>query len=49
MEDASAVDLDWFCRGWLYTTDHVDLVIGNLHLYRPNGQNPDTEEAWELH
>ena len=27
MEDASAVDLDWFWRGWFYTTDHVDIAI----------------------
>ena len=27
MEDASAVDLDWFFRGWFYTTDYND--IGN--------------------
>jgi len=46
MEDASAVDLDWFWRGWFYTTDHVDIALGNIHLYRPNSQNPDTEEAW---
>lgn len=47
MEDASAVDLDWFWRGWFYTTDHVDLAIDNVYLYRPNSQNPDVEEAWE--
>lgn len=47
MEDASAVDLDWFWRGWFYTTDHVDLAINNVYLYRPNSQNPDVEEAWE--
>lgn len=47
MEDASAVDLDWFWRGWFYTTDHVDLAIDNVYLYRPNSQNPDIEEAWE--
>jgi hypothetical protein len=46
MEDASAVDLDWFWRGWFYTTDHVDIALGNVYLYRPNSQNPDTEEAW---
>ena len=27
MEDASGVDLDWFWRGWFYTTDHVDQEI----------------------
>ncbi|NQY65871.1 MAG: aminopeptidase, partial [Alteromonadaceae bacterium] len=47
MEDASGVDLDWFFRGWFYTTDHVDIELGNIHLYRPDSQNPDTEEAWE--
>lgn len=47
MEDASGIDLDWFWRGWFYTTDHVDIALGNIHLYRPNSQNPDTEEAWE--
>jgi hypothetical protein len=27
MEDASSVDLDWFFRGWFYTTDVTDLGI----------------------
>ena len=27
MEDASAFDLDWFWRGWFYTTDWVDIGI----------------------
>ena len=47
MEDTSGVDLDWFWRGWFYTTDHVDIALTNVHLYRPNSQNPDTEAAWE--
>jgi len=47
MEDASAVDLDWFFRGWFYTTDNVDIALGNIHLYTADSQNPDTEEAWE--
>ena len=34
MEDASGVDLDWFWRGWFYTTDHVDISIDNLKWYR---------------
>ncbi|MBL0711151.1 MAG: M1 family metallopeptidase, partial [Colwellia sp.] len=46
MEDASAVDLDWFFHGWFYTTDHVDIALGNIHLYTADSQNPDTEEAW---
>lgn len=30
MEDASGVDLDWFWRGWFYTTDHVDQEITSV-------------------
>ena len=33
MEDASAVDLDWFWRGWFYTTDFVDISIKELNQY----------------
>ncbi|MGB3466613.1 MAG: M1 family metallopeptidase, partial [Cyclobacteriaceae bacterium] len=34
MEDASAVDLDWFWRGWFYTTDNVDLSVANVKWYK---------------
>ncbi len=44
MEDASGVDLDWFWRGWFYTTDHVDISIENVRLFQVNTQNPDTEK-----
>ena len=33
MEDASAVDLDWFWRGWFYTTDVVDIGINSFKKY----------------
>ena len=33
MEDASAVDLDWFWRGWFYTTDYVDIGIKEVNQY----------------
>ena len=33
MEDASAVDLDWFWRGWFYTTDYVDIAIKEVKEY----------------
>ncbi len=41
MEDASGVDLDWFWRGWFYTTDHVDLSIENLRIYSLDAGDPD--------
>ena len=33
MEDASAVDLDWFWRGWFYTTDYVDIGIKEVSQF----------------
>ncbi len=34
MEDASAFDLDWFWRGWFYTTDWVDIGIKEVKTYK---------------
>ncbi len=33
MEDASAFDLDWFWRGWFYTTDYNDIGIKEVNKY----------------
>ncbi len=33
MEDASGVDLDWFWRGWFYTTDVTDIGIKEVKKY----------------
>ncbi|MEP3480420.1 MAG: M1 family metallopeptidase [Fuerstiella sp.] len=40
MEDASGVDLDWFWRGWFYSTDHVDLAIAGIEHYEINKDDP---------
>ena len=45
MEDASGVDLDWFWRGWFYTTDHVDIAVTGVKAYKLDTQNPDIEKA----
>ncbi|MCK5101802.1 MAG: M1 family metallopeptidase [Cyclobacteriaceae bacterium] len=34
MEDASAVDLDWFWKGWFYTTDNVDIEVADVNWYK---------------
>lgn len=34
MEDASAVDLDWFWRGWFYSTDNVDLELDEVKWFK---------------
>jgi len=33
MEDASGVDLDWYWRGWFYTTDYVDIGVKDVKSY----------------
>ncbi|TXG38741.1 M1 family metallopeptidase [Seonamhaeicola maritimus] len=33
MEDASAFDLDWFWRGWFYTTDWVDIGVKDIKKF----------------
>jgi len=33
-KDASAVDLDWFWRGWFYTNDHVDISLDAVTQYK---------------
>jgi hypothetical protein len=43
MEDASAVDLDWFWRGWFFTTDHVDIAMDKVLVFRLNTGNLDNE------
>jgi hypothetical protein len=45
MEDASGTDLDWFWRGWFYTTDHVDIALTGMREYRLSTKDPDAEMA----
>ncbi|MEM6643332.1 MAG: M1 family metallopeptidase [Bacteroidota bacterium] len=34
LEDASAVDLDWFWRGWFYGTDYVDVDLAEVRWFQ---------------
>jgi hypothetical protein len=36
MEDASAEDLDWFWRGWFYSTDPCDISLDSVKYYKPD-------------
>ena len=45
MEDASGVDLDWFWRGWFYSTDHVDISLDEVKWYRIDTKNPEKEKT----
>ncbi|MGB6267421.1 MAG: M1 family metallopeptidase [Olleya sp.] len=49
MEDASAFDLDWYWRGWFYTTDYVDIGVKDVKKYyvssEPNKEIKDMVAA----
>ncbi|MEX2511836.1 MAG: M1 family metallopeptidase [Cyclobacteriaceae bacterium] len=40
MEDASAVDLDWFWRGWFFGTEPVDIAIEQVNWYKIDSREP---------
>jgi len=52
MEDASAFDLDWFWRGWFYTTDYVDIGIKSVKKYhvsaKPNKEGAKIAERFSI-
>ena len=43
LENASAVDLDWYWRGWFYGTDPVDISIDKVSWYTLNSKDPEVE------
>jgi hypothetical protein len=47
MEEASGVDLDWFWRGWFYSTDHVDISLDKVSKLRLDAKNPDIDFSRE--
>jgi len=47
MEDASAVDLDWFWKGWFYSTDHVDVSVENVRWYKMKSDEKGFENRVE--
>jgi hypothetical protein len=47
MEDASGTDLDWFWRGWFYTTDAVDVSVDGITEYGVSTKDPAVEKAWK--
>ncbi len=44
MEDASAVDLDWYWRGWFYSTDHVDFTLEDVKWYKVKTEETNLEK-----
>ncbi len=51
MEDASGMDLDWFWRGWFYTTDVTDIGIKSVKPYyltdKPNERLKNLKEKYK--
>ena len=43
LEDASAVDLDWFWRGWFYTTDNNNQSIDNVKWFKTTTETKTVE------
>ena len=43
IEEASGTDLDWFWRGWFYTTDHVDISLDSIYRLKMDSKNPDID------
>ena len=45
MEDASAYDLDWFWRGWFFTTDHTDQNLAKVRHFQVDSKDPEKEKT----
>lgn len=44
LEDATATDLDWFFRGWFFTTDHVDMELSNVTWFKVYEESLNIED-----
>lgn len=44
LEDATATDLDWFYRGWFFTTDHVDMELSNVKWFKVYEKTSNIED-----
>ncbi|MEL7003735.1 MAG: M1 family metallopeptidase [Bacteroidota bacterium] len=43
MEDASAVDLDWFWKGWFYSVDRVDVAVEEVKWFKMREEKANLE------
>lgn len=44
LEDATATDLDWFYRGWFFTTDNVDMELTNVKWFNVFEEDTNIED-----
>ncbi|HQT22239.1 MAG: aminopeptidase [Sphingobacteriales bacterium 17-39-43] len=45
MEDASAVDLDWFWRGWFFKTEPVDISLESVSWFKLDNRSPAEKKS----
>ena len=43
LEDASAVDLDWFWKGWFYTTENCDMTLDEVKWFKLRNSQSNIE------
>jgi hypothetical protein len=48
MEDASAIDLDWFWRGWYFGTDPCDISLDSVKLFKSDATATTAANLYEL-
>ncbi len=48
MEESSGIDLDWFWRGWFYSTDHVDIGLKSVTEASLETQDPEIEAKLKI-
>ncbi|MCB9276035.1 MAG: M1 family metallopeptidase [Lewinellaceae bacterium] len=48
MEDASGMDLDWFWRGWFFTTDAVDISLDSIKWYKVDLENDPEKKDYTM-
>ncbi len=45
MEDASAVDLDWFWKGWFFKTEPVDISLESVSWFKLDNRSPAQKQS----
>lgn len=43
LEDVTATDLDWFWRGWFFTTEKVDVEVADVKWFKVKNEAADPE------
>ena len=47
LEDGTGTDLDWFIRGWFFTTDNTDMELSNVKWFKVYQEDQNIEDQNE--